>query len=199
MNDKIKNSFEESIKVKQKILKEDLLGSISIMGRNISNAMKRGNKLLICGNGGSAADAQHLAAELLIRLKPDHNRQGLPAIAIAMDTSTLTACSNDFGFEKIFERSVQSLGNSGDILLVISTSGKSKNIILAMQEARRKNLKVYGFLGSKGGDAIKLCDQYFLVPDNNTAHIQEAHITAGHALMENIEDNLLLSGDISLT
>ena len=169
------------------------------MGENISHAMKKGNKLLICGNGGSAADAQHLAAELLVRLKPHHNRQGLPAIALAMDTSTLTACGNDFGFEKIFQRSIQALGNNGDILLIISTSGNSKNVILAMNEARKKRLKVYGFLGSNGGDAIKLCDEHFLVPGNNTAHIQEAHITAGHALMEYIEDSLLSSGQINLS
>ena len=198
MDKKIRESFEESIKVKQKIIDENLFVPISVMGNHISEAMKKGKKLLICGNGGSAADAQHLAAELLVRLKPDNNRQGLPAIALAMDTSTLTACGNDFGFEKIFERAVQSLGNDGDILLVISTSGNSKNIILAIEEARKKNLKVYGFLGSKGGYVKKLCDEFFLVPGNQTAHIQEAHITAGHALMENIENNLISSGKINL-
>ena len=146
---------------------------------------------MLCGNGGSAADAQHLAAEMLVRLRPNNNREGVPAIALAQDTSTITACGNDFGFEILYKRMVESLGKEGDIFIGITTSGNSENIILAMEAAKRMNIKVFGFLGCNGGDAFKLCDEAFIVPSNDTGRIQEAHITAGHALMECVEDKLL--------
>ena len=117
---------------------------------------------------------------------------------LAQDTSTLTACGNDFGYERIFERMVLTLGNPGDCLIVITTSGNSENIILAMKAAKKKGIKIYGFLGDEGGDALKYCDKAFVVPSNNTGRIQEAHITAGHALMEFIEDRLLESGFLHL-
>jgi D-sedoheptulose 7-phosphate isomerase len=153
---------------------------------------------MLCGNGGSAADAQHLAAEMLVRLRPMNNREGIAAIALAQDTSTITACGNDFGYEKLYERMVTSLGKEGDCLIGITTSGNSENIILAMKAAKKMNVKVFGFLGCKGGDALKYCDEVFVVPSNDTGRIQEAHITAGHALMEYIEDKLLESGHINL-
>lgn len=187
----IEKSFKESIDVKNDIIKNNLLDVIVSMGNEIVDSILHNNKLMICGNGGSAADAQHLAAELLVRLKPNNNREGIPAIALSQDISTITACGNDFGFDKLYERMVQALGNSGDILLVISTSGKSENIILALNEAKKKNIKTFGFLGSSGGDALGLCDRYFLVPSSDTARIQESHITAGHSLMEYIEDRLI--------
>ena len=153
---------------------------------------------MLCGNGGSAADAQHLAAEMLVRLRPMNNREGVAAITLAQDISTITACGNDFGFDKLYERMVTSLGKKGDCLIGITTSGNSENVVLAMKAARKMGIKVFGFLGSGGGKALELCDEFFLVPSNDTGRIQEAHITAGHALMEHIEDKLLESGHLNL-
>jgi D-sedoheptulose 7-phosphate isomerase len=187
----IKKSFQDSILVKNNILKNNLLDVILDMGDEIVEAILNNKKLMICGNGGSAADAQHLAAELLVRLKPKNNREGIPAIALSQDISTITACGNDFGFDRLYERMVEALGNSGDVLLAITTSGNSENIRLALLEAKKRNIKTFAFLGTSGGSALELCDRYFLVPSNDTARIQESHITAGHALMEHIEDKLI--------
>ena len=128
MRQKIKNHFKNSIEIKKKILDSNLYFSISSMGKIAAKKIEKRGKIFFCGNGGSAADAQHLAAELLVRLKPENNRKGLPAIALSLDISTLTACSNDFGFDKIYERSLESLANSRDILIAITTSGNSKNV-----------------------------------------------------------------------
>ena len=153
---------------------------------------------MICGNGGSASDSQHLAAEMLVRLKPKNNRDSIPVISLALDTSTITACGNDFGFDYLFERSLKALGKSEDILLVISTSGNSKNIINVAKAAKEKGIPVFGFLGCGGGKLSSFCDEYFLVPSSTTGRIQEAHITAGHALMEIIEDQLLKDQYVNL-
>jgi len=153
---------------------------------------------MLCGNGGSAADAQHLAAEMLIRLRSASNREGIPAIALAQDTSTITACGNDFSYDFLYERLVQTLGNKGDCLIGITTSGESENIIRAMQVARQKEIKVFGLLGASGGRALEYCDEAFVVPSSNTGRVQEVHITAGHAIMECIEDSLLEEKFISL-
>ena len=189
--DKIEKLFFDSIKVKESIINKKLLSSIAQMGEVASDAIANGNKIMLCGNGGSAADAQHLAAEMLIRLRPNNNREGISAIALAQDTSTITACGNDFGYDKLFERTVQALGRKGDILIVITTSGNSKNILLAMQAAKSMGVKVFAFLGSGGGEALNLAEKTFLVPSNDTGRIQDSHITAGHALMEYIEDKLI--------
>jgi D-sedoheptulose 7-phosphate isomerase len=153
---------------------------------------------MLCGNGGSAADAQHLAAEMLVRLRPMNNREGVAAIALAQDTSTITACGNDFGYDRLYERMVTSLGKKEDCLIGITTSGNSENIILAMKAAKKMGIKVFGFLGSGGGRALELCDVAFVVPSDDTGRIQEAHITAGHALMEYVEDKLLESKFLNL-
>ena len=121
------------------------------MSEQISDAIVNGNKLMICGNGGSAADAQHLAAELLVRLKPHNNREGIPAISLAMDSSTITACGNDFGYDQLFKRMVETPGKPGDVLLCITTSGKSLNINLALEAANKINIETFSFLGSGGG------------------------------------------------
>jgi D-sedoheptulose 7-phosphate isomerase len=194
----IRQLFEESINVKSKILETGVFIILSKMGDEVSNAIQANNKIMLCGNGGSAADAQHLAAEMLVRLRPKNNRVGIPAIALAQDTSTITACGNDFGFDLLYQRMVKTLGREGDCLIAITTSGNSENIILAMKVAKEMGIKVFGFLGSGGGKALEFCDEAFIVPSYNTGRIQEAHITAGHALMESIEDRLIESGYLHL-
>ena len=197
MQSTFKQLFEESVTTKQACIDQGFQ-SLEEMGNQIIQSIQNGNKLMLCGNGGSAADAQHLAAEMLVRLRPKNNREGIPAIALAQDTSTITACGNDFGYDQLYERMVTSLGKEGDCLIGITTSGNSENVIKAMRVAKDMNIKVYGFLGAGGGEALQYCDEAFVVPSNNTGRIQEAHITAGHALMEYIEDRLIESGHIHL-
>ncbi|HWY66892.1 MAG TPA: SIS domain-containing protein, partial [Rhizomicrobium sp.] len=151
----------------------------------------KGGKLLLCGNGGSAADAQHLAAEMLVRLRPDVNRDGVAAIALALDASSMTACGNDYSFEVYFERMTRALGRPGDVLIGITTSGRSPNVIKAMQAARQIGMKTLGLLGCNGGPALVECDLALVVPSTETGRIQEGHIAIGHALMELIEDGLI--------
>ena len=157
----------------------------------ISKKIKNGGKILFCGNGGSAADAQHLAAELLVRLRPKVNRDPIPAISLAQDTSTITACGNDFDYSEIFVRTLKALAKPNDILVGISTSGNSKNIIKVFKEARKKNIKIIALLGKEGGKSSKLCDIKFIVPSKNTARIQECHIFLGHFISEKVEDLLI--------
>ena len=190
--------FYESIEVKKTILGSAYLEVLASMGEIITKAIKGGGKLMLCGNGGSAADAQHLAAEFLVRLRPHNNREGIPAIALCQDTSTITACGNDFGYEKLFERMVRTLGQSNDVLLGITTSGNSENICLALQAAKEMGIPTLGFLGTGGGDALSLCDSAFVVPSDVTGRIQESHITAGHGLMEYVEDRLIEDGFLNL-
>jgi D-sedoheptulose 7-phosphate isomerase len=189
--------FNNSINVKQKCIAQGF-ESLTSIGNQITESIMMGNKIILCGNGGSAADAQHLAAEMLIRLRPKNNRDGIPAIALAQDTSTITACGNDFGYEILYERMTNTLGKPGDCFIGITTSGNSLNVIRAMKAAKNMKIKVFGFLGCEGGDALEFCDEAFVVPSNSTGRIQEAHITAGHALMEYVEDNLIERGFIHL-
>lgn len=186
--------FEASVATKRAILEGEQLDALAAMAARTAESLSRGGTLLLCGNGGSAADAQHLAAELLVRLRSSVNRQGLPAIALAMDSSTLTACGNDYGYDVLFERMVETLGRPGDVLLGITTSGRSPNVIRALKAARRRGMLTLGFLGGTGGPALEDCDLAFVVPSTDTGRIQESHITAGHALMEMIEETLLASG-----
>tara|TARA_B000000532_G_scaffold42851_1_gene31917 strand:+ start:443 stop:1054 length:612 start_codon:yes stop_codon:yes gene_type:complete len=194
IRNKVKNCFIDSIKVKQEILDLDLHQVLLEAGEKISESIGNGGKLLICGNGGSAADAQHLAAEFLVRLTSDVNRESIPALALAQDTSTLTACINDYGSNEIFKRVFTAICSQEDILLVITTSGNSRNILEVLQEAKKRDIYSLGFLGNKGGKALDYCDSAFIVPSDVTARIQEAHITAGHALLQFIEDRLLETG-----
>jgi len=187
----IEKCFQESAELKLEIIKNSGFDVLTNIGDAIVESIMGSGKLMLCGNGGSASDAQHLAAELLIRLKPKNNREGIPAIALSLDSSTLTACGNDFGYDLIYERLVKTLGNKNDCLLVMSTSGNSLNVTKAIKAAKNMGIKVFGFLGSGGGEAIHDCELAFLVPSNDTARIQECHIVAGHALMEYIEDILL--------
>ena len=193
----IEELYRDSIVVKQKCIEEGF-ESIRDMGDLAVSSIKNGNKIMLCGNGGSASDAQHLAAEMLVRLRPNNNREGVAAITLAQDTSTITACGNDFGYDVLYERVLRSLGRSGDCLIGITTSGNSKNVMLAMMAAKELNINVFGFLGCGGGEALKYCDKAFIVPSNDTGRVQESHITAGHALMEYIEDRLIESGYLNL-
>ena len=137
--------FRESVDIKKHCIDQGF-SSLKCMGDSIKSSIINGGKLFLCGNGGSAADAQHLAAELLVRLRPNYNREGLPAIALTLDSSTITACGNDFSYEDLFARNLEALGRSGDILLSITTSGNSKNILRAMKSARNLNIKNFSFL-----------------------------------------------------
>jgi D-sedoheptulose 7-phosphate isomerase len=189
----IRAALAESIKVKQAVSDEGV-EVISAIALRCADAIAGGHKLLFCGNGGSAADAQHLAAELLVRLRPDVNRQGLPAIALTLDVSTITACSNDYGYEALYERMVEALGQEGDVLIGITTSGKSVNVLRALKRARALGLHTVGFLGADGGPALELCDLALVVPSATTSRIQETHITVGHIAMELVEEHLRLRG-----
>jgi D-sedoheptulose 7-phosphate isomerase len=198
----MKNLFKDSL-INSIVLKTQLQDKIysdifQEMGNLLTKSIVSGGKILFCGNGGSAADAQHLAAELLVRLRPKFNRNPIPAISLVMDTSTITACGNDFGYDHIFERNLLALGKKDDVLVCISTSGMSKNLIYAAQAAKSMNIKTLGFLGNNGGELNKHCDLSLVVPSQNTARIQECHILLGHALMEFLEDNLLELGYVKL-
>lgn len=193
----VKSVLAEGIRARQEVLDKHVATLVEI-GKICGGAIESGNKILLCGNGGSAADAQHLAAELLIRLRPDVTRQTLPAIALAMDTSTLTACGNDLGFEVIFERMVEALGNRGDVLIGITTSGKSPNVLKALTKAKELGIVTVGFLGGSGGPALPLCDYSFIAPTSITGRIQELHITAGHIVMELVEDYLIEKGKLKI-
>tara|TARA_B100001093_G_C26608336_1_gene919011 strand:- start:232 stop:822 length:591 start_codon:yes stop_codon:yes gene_type:complete len=190
---KIKNSLKlelnNSIKVKKSLL--ELNDKIEIVIDKISNSLEKKGKIFFCGNGGSAADAQHLAAELLIRLRPKINRHPIPAISLSMDSSTLTACGNDYNFKKIFSRPFEALANTQDVLIAISTSGNSKNIVDVLKKARQKKVLSIGFLGSGGGEAKKYCDIGLIVKSNTVARIQEAHIFLGHYILTEVE-NLII-------
>lgn len=184
----LKKKIQHSVELKLSL--EKLSSKIFKSIETISKSLKNNKKIFFCGNGGSSADAQHLAAELLIRLRPNVNRKSLPAISLALDTSTMTACGNDYKFDYIFSRPLEGLGNKGDILVAISTSGNSKNIINALKTAKAKGLKTIGFLGNKGGKAKKYCDIDLVVPSSVTARIQECHIFLGHYILEKTENRL---------
>jgi D-sedoheptulose 7-phosphate isomerase len=156
----------------------------------ILGSMRNRGKLILCGNGGSAADAQHLAAEMVIRLSHDIERPGLPALALTTDSSILTAGGNDIGFDNIFARQVEALGNPEDVLLAITTSGNSTNILKALEMAKEKNIKSIGFLGGTGGVCKDEVTIPIIIPSSNTQRIQEAHITLGHIVIEIVERDL---------
>ncbi len=168
-------------------LSTDVYNSI----KKIHKVLKRGGKVFICGNGGSAADAQHLSAEFLIRLRPEINRRPLPVISLALDSSTITACGNDLGFDKLFARNLSALGTNKDLLIILSTSGRSKNILNVLKYAKKKKIFSISFLGNKGGLAKKFSNLNLIVPSSNTARIQEQHIFLGHFIFEQVE-NLIL-------
>lgn len=178
------DSLKEHISVMD-VLHDACRDSIAECYRIISDTLMKGQKVLVCGNGGSAADAQHIAAELVGRF--ERERRAYPAIALTTDTSALTALANDYDFERVFARQVEALAAAGDCLIAISTSGNSPNIIAAVMEARRKGARVIGMTGSGGKKLASLCDACLMVPSQRTARIQEAHITVAHIWCEMLD------------
>ena len=183
-------TFKDSIDKHNKVFK-----SLHLLSKKIENAIdictvsiQNNNKIIICGNGGSASDAQHLAAEFIGRFTVE--RKSLPAICLNTDTSALTCIANDYSYEKIFERQLNALGCDGDVLIVFSTSGNSKNIINVCELAQKMKIKVIGFLGKGGGQTLKHCDVTVIVDSQNTANIQEAHIFLAHFLCGEVEKRL---------
>jgi D-sedoheptulose 7-phosphate isomerase len=161
---------------------------LAAAGKRLIDALRAGNKILFCGNGGSAADSQHLAAELMGRYRRD--RQPLAAIALTVDTSALTAIGNDYGFRDIFARQLAGIGRAGDVLVALSTSGSSENVVRALETARRLDIVTIGLTGENGGAMAGLCDICIQVPSADTAHIQEMHIAVGHILCGFVEDSV---------
>ncbi len=182
----IKDELTSSAETKKRII-EQCTDSITRAVDAIIRALNGRKKILLCGNGGSAADAQHLATELVIRMNPAITRPAIPAIALTTDSSLLTAGANDIGYDNVFAREVEGLGNEGDILIAISTSGKSESINRAVQKARDKGLTTIGLLGKDGGTTKALVDIAIVVPSEDTQRIQEGQITIGHIICGLVE------------
>jgi D-sedoheptulose 7-phosphate isomerase len=187
MRDKIKDLFLESIQVKEELLRTGI-DRIIEMTELIIDCLKKNGKVILFGNGGSASDSQHIAAELVGRFKKD--RPALSAIALTTNTSVLTSLANDYGYEVIFARQIEALGQKNDVVIGISTSGKAKNVACAIKQAKKMGLKTIALTGGDGGELAKLADISLLVPSTVTARIQEAHITIGHIICELVEQAL---------
>src|SRR3990167_7211542 len=187
MKPDIAKHIQESIAVKQRIL-QDLLPQITQASERTAECLRQGRKLLFFGNGGSASDSQHLAAEFVGRYEKE--RRALPAIALTTDTSILTAVGNDYGYDRVFERQIEALGQPGDVAFGISTSGNSKNVLLGIKKAKQKGLYTIGFSGRDGGELKSLVDLSFVVPSQKTARVQEAHIMIGHIICERVDELL---------
>ncbi|MGH1366396.1 MAG: D-sedoheptulose-7-phosphate isomerase [Calditrichia bacterium] len=185
----IRSQIEENIRVKQALLEncEDVIAQCAEI---LIASLQNGGKLLLCGNGGSAADAQHLAAELVVRLRGSFKRPAIPAMALTVDSSILTAGGNDLGFQQIFARQVEAFGKPEDVLIGISTSGNSNNVLEAVEVAAANKMKTIALLGGSGGALSELVDLSLIVPSSNTARIQECHILVGHILCLLIEEAL---------
>lgn len=184
MSDELQNALEEHIEVFRR-LREETASSIDESAAVITAALRAGGKILLCGNGGSAADAQHIAAELVGRF--ERERPGLPAIALTTDTSALTAIANDYDFANVYARQVEALASANDVVICISTSGNSPNIIAAAMRAREKGAKTIALTGAQGKKLASVCDHAVLVPSQRTARIQEAHIAIGHIWCETVD------------
>jgi D-sedoheptulose 7-phosphate isomerase len=189
-NDPIATHFERSLTALTLMTQDAaLLATARAIAAAIIAALRAGNKLMIIGNGGSAADAQHIAAEIIGRYKQD--RAAYAAIALTTDTSALTAIANDYGFERVFARQVEGLGERGDVLLALSTSGRSPNILTALRSARKRGLVTIGFTGDKGEALAALCDHLLVSPSDDTPVIQQIHLTVAHAICDAIEQSLM--------
>lgn len=191
-NEYLQRELEASAEVKRQVAR----ACVADLGRAcgaVIGAFRAGGKLLLCGNGGSAADAQHIAAEFVIRMTMP-GRPALPALALTTDTSALTAGGNDIGFDNVFSRQVEAFGREGDVLLAISTSGNSENVLRAVAEAKRRRMTVVGFLGRGGGKLAPAVDIPVVVPSDDTQRIQEGHIAMAHALCGLVERELFGPG-----
>ena len=189
--DLIKRNINDSLSVKQELLYSDqLIDQVVEIADLIAQTFKNGNNLLFCGNGRSAADAQHFAAEFSGRYYL--NRPPLHAEALHTDTSFMTAVANDFSFEEVYARLIQGIGKKGDILIGMSTSGNSKNVLLALKQAKEQNITTIGFTGEKGENMKAHCDLMLHIPSNDTPRIQECHLMLGHAICELVEKKLFL-------
>ena len=187
MRDKIKDILSESIQVKEELLRSKLSDIVEIAGILIGCLKKKG-KIIFFGNGGSASDSQHLAAELVGRFKKE--RRALSAIALTTNTSIITALANDYSYEIIFARQIEALGLKDDVAVGISTSGRAKNVAAGLKQAKKMGLATIALTGGDGGESVKIADVSLIIPSNVTARIQEAHITVGHILCELIEQEL---------
>lgn len=187
MRDKIKDKLLESIQVKEELMRT-CIGQTVQIAQCIIDCLKKGGKAIFFGNGGSAADSQHLAAEFVGRFKKD--RKALSAIALTTDTSIITSLANDYGYEVIFAKQIEALGNKNDVVIGISTSGKAKNVLMAIKRAKQMGLKTIALTGGDGGVLAKEADMSLLIPSKVTARIQEAHITIGHIVCELAEEAL---------
>ena len=187
--DDIRRKLGDSAALKLKVA-EELADKIDEIAIKLSDTIGHDGKALFCGNGGSAADSQHLATEMVVRLSSKTNRRALPAIALTVNTSILTACANDYGFDNIFSRQIEALGANGDILFAISTSGNSENVLRAVTTAQKIGILTIGFLGGNGGKIGKIVDYPLIVSSNDPQRIQECHIAIGHIIIEQMEKNL---------
>jgi D-sedoheptulose 7-phosphate isomerase len=187
MKEQIIKIIQESISVKEGIIKTQVATIIKI-AELLIDCLKKGNKIILFGNGGSAADSQHIAAELVGRFQKE--RRGLAAIALTTNTSTLTAIANDYSFDEVFSRQIEAIAKNGDVAIGISTSGKAKNVIQAIKKAKSIGLKTVGLTGSDGGELAKTADISLIVASKLTARIQEAHVTIGHIICELVEKSL---------
>jgi len=186
MKQLLRKQLQESISTMTAVLENDSLAdSVTRAAQIISDAMKRGNKLIVAGNGGSAADSQHLVAEFVSRLTVD--RPALPAIALTTDTSILTAIGNDYSYENVFERQIEAIGRAGDVFLGISTSGNAKNILKALRICAQKDITTVGYIGNEGGAMKPLCNISVIVPSKVTMHIQECQLALEHILCMMVE------------
>lgn len=186
--EKIKNIIQSSIDVKQQVLQsQELLTTVSKVVEVITSSLKNGGRIYFCGNGGSAADAQHLAAEFSGRFYTD--RKALPAEALHCNTSYLTAVGNDYGFDLVYSRLIDGIGNKGDVLIGLSTSGNSANIVKAFEVAKQKGMITVAFTGSAGGAMKPLSDHLINIPSKDTPRIQESHIMIGHIICQLVEEN----------
>lgn len=185
MQEVIKKEFEEHFNIVEKVM-ESMVEPLEIASKLIVNTLKNGNKILLFGNGGSAADAQHIAAELTNRYKT--TRKALPAIALTTDVSAITSISNDYGYEKVFARQIEALASKDDLVIAISTSGTSPNIIEALKVAKQCDCKIIGLSGNNGGNMNNYCDINLVVPSTDTPRIQEMHILFGHIICHIIDN-----------
>ncbi|MFH1202282.1 MAG: SIS domain-containing protein [Candidatus Omnitrophota bacterium] len=187
MKNTIRRILQDSIKVKENVLKTQIL-VIEKVAREVIACLKTGHKIIFLGNGGSAADSQHLAAELVGRFQK--NRRGLAAISLNVNTSVITALANDYGYEYVFSKQLEALAEKGDLVIAISTSGNAKNVIMAVKKAGAMKIKTIGLTGGTGGDLTKLADTSITIASKITARIQEAHICIGHIICELVEEAL---------